>query len=252
MNKKATLFSSIRSLGLVLFFWLAIRWLLLEPYVIPSGSMLPNLLINDNIVVNKIYYGVRLPFTKNWLIRFNEVKRGDIVVFRSVNNDDFFLVKRVVAVGGDSVAMTEKGSLVINGSELAIEPASTSGFKENYKFNGEDLPRELRSFNFKFEVISGDDSNGNSENQHKVLIMNEKSERDRSFAEVKVPKGRFMVMGDNRDNSHDSRFWGSVPESNILGKASFVWLSCLNKGLSAGEFCDFSQVRWDRFFYKVK
>ena len=106
---------------------LAFRWLLFEPYVIPSGSMIPTLLIHDHILVSKFAYGVRMPFTKSWLFKASEPARGDIVVFRSVEDTGYFMIKRVVGVPGDTVEVDADGYLKLNGKKLETKALSLTG-----------------------------------------------------------------------------------------------------------------------------
>src|ERR1700729_3545582 len=100
---------------------LAFRWALFEPYVIPSGSMIPTLLIHDHILVSKFAYGLRIPFTKVWMFRGEEPKRGDIVVFRSVEDSGYFMIKRVVGLPGDQVEIEPEGYVKINGEKLEVQ-----------------------------------------------------------------------------------------------------------------------------------
>lgn len=202
-----------------------VRWLLIEPYVIPSGSMIPTLLINDHIFVNKLSYGVHWPFSKSWLSRWSQPKRYDIVVFRYPLKPEVFYIKRIVGLPGDRIA--------VKASRLFI--------------NGEEIPRQrvmegIGSVPDQEEGFTLFDEQG-----HVIRHLFPESE----FAETEVPEGHFFAMGDNRDQSSDSRVWGPVPLDHILGRASFIWLSCEETLATARFLCDPRTIRWDRIFRSV-
>lgn len=207
---------------LLLFF--AVRWLVIEPYVIPSGSLIPTLLVHDHIMVNKLAYGAHVPFSKKWIVQWAEPKRGDIIVFRYPNNPEVFYVKRAIGLPGDKVAVRE-GVLYVNGEPHPLTagegPKSTHLPDDNFKYYRED--------------------------SHWVRYMDLAGS---NFDEVTVPEGHVFGMGDNRDQSSDSRVWGFIPEENLVGRASFVWLSCDMTLPSAQFLCDPSTIRWDRVFLK--
>ncbi|MCB0410943.1 MAG: signal peptidase I [Bdellovibrionales bacterium] len=232
-------------LGAVLLI-LSIRWLLFEPYVIPSGSMIPTLLIQDHILVNKLAYGVRLPFTKKWIWHRDSPKRGEIIVFRSTGpEEEYFMIKRIIGVPGDSLEVKEGGQLVINGEPVPRDPIevnSTSPQTGYYKVTEQDLGGAFEMFNFYEESLG----------KAKFRVMQIKDAFRYGQDRFVIPENHVFMMGDNRDNSKDSRFWGPLPEENILGRATYVWLSC-EETLSIAPFlCNPMTLRWKRFFHEIK
>jgi signal peptidase I len=197
-----------------------LRSFLFEPFKIPSGSMIPTLLINDLILVNKFHYGVRLPVINTKLLDNHSPQHGDVMVFRYPPKPSLDYIKRVVGVPGDEVAYLNK-KLTINGKPLTKTPLAD--------FFDEDSLRYAK----QFEEVNGD---------RKYRLLNDDDRPafipgadDFPFKEncryssegvvCKVPEGHYFMMGDNRDNSLDSRYWGFVPEKNIVGKAFFVWMN---------------------------
>ena len=207
-----------------------LRSFLFEPFKIPSGSMIPTLLVGDLILVNKFHYGVRLPVVNLKITDGNPVQRGDVMVFRYPPRPSLDYIKRVVGVPGDEVAYLNK-QLTING--VPVEKAARPDFFD------EDSMRYIKQFEEKIPLgHKADDNKG-------VRVHNLLNDIDRpafipgaddfAFKEncrytvegvtCKVPEGHYFMMGDNRDNSLDSRYWGFVPEKNIVGKAFFVWMN---------------------------
>lgn len=197
-----------------------LRSFLFEPFKIPSGSMVPTLLVGDLILVNKFHYGLRLPVLNTKITEGNKPQRGDVMVFRYPPKPSLDYIKRVVGVPGDTVAYLNK-RLTINGKTIA-----TSALPE---FFDEDAMRYFK----QFEETLGD-------KKHRLLNDDDRpafvpgadnfAGRDGCTYTVegvtcKVPEGQYFMMGDNRDNSLDSRYWGFVPEKNIVGKAFFVWMN---------------------------
>lgn len=215
---------------------MAFRWIGYEPYVIPSGSMIPTLLIHDHIVVSKYSYGLRVPFTKKWLIPPRTPKRGDVVVFRSVENDDFYMIKRVVGLPGDKIEFNNQGELLIDGSQLVSQDIS---FAPELTDENLEAPREI--FDLKQETLG----------QVQHLILQEKSRLEEEPYVLTVPEGHIFMAGDNRDRSRDSRYWGALPIENLLGKAQFIWLSCSQTLVEQSPVCDPSQIRWNRVFQAI-
>jgi signal peptidase I len=240
---KGTWPQALSSLALSVVFILAIRWALFEPYVIPSGSMIPSLLIHDHILVNKFSYGIRLPFSNHWLIQFGVPKRGDVVVFKSVEEKDIFLVKRVVGLPGDEVKLLENGTLLINGVPA---PARLLTSVEANQFlihwPAADRERYIKQYEFRDETLD----------QHSHIAIRVLERTSIADATYKVPAGSLFMMGDNRDNSADSRVWGVLPIDHVLGRASLIWLSCEETLPDANQICDPHTIRWNRLFEGVR
>jgi signal peptidase I len=194
-----------RSFFPVIFIVLLLRSFLVEPFRIPSGSMMPTLLIGDFILVNKFTYGIRLPVLHNKLVALNEPQRGDIVVFRFPKDPSVDYIKRVIGVPGDRIGYHDK-NLYVNGE---LVNATALGVYQG-KGKGETMSGAL--------TLSEDLTGVN----HDILIRQEQPSVQGDYT---VPEGRYFVMGDNRDNSNDSRYWGTVPEENLVGRAFFIWMS---------------------------
>lgn len=194
---------NVRAFLPILWVVLILRSFIVEPFQIPSGSMLPTLKVGDFILVNKFSYGLRLPVLRTKVVDISEPKRGDVMVFFPPHEDRYF-IKRVVGVPGDKIKYVNK-QLTVNG-----EPAQYESFE-----------RGLESME-GVEELQGV--------KHAIKIHNNLDPRrvlDQAFElekGVTVKPGHYYVMGDNRDRSEDSRGWGQVPESRIVGKAFFVWL----------------------------
>ena len=225
---------------------LAFRWLLFEPYVIPSGSMIPTLLIHDHILVSKFAYGVRIPFTKSWLFKNQDPKRGDIVVFRSVEDNGFFMIKRVVGLPGDKIEVDPEGYVSVNGEKLPAkilpvteDPKSQAPY---YPVTESDIGGPYAEYDFFEEDLKGVVHRG-------LLTKNAARFFDRPYT---VPEDQYFCMGDNRDNSKDSRYWGALPREHLLGKALFVWLSCDETLPFLPFLCNPLHLRWGRFFHQLK
>ena len=244
--KKAKFGEGLGSFLLAVTAILAFRWLLFEPYVIPSGSMIPTLLVHDHILVNKLAYGVRVPFTKSWLFKSGDPQRGDIVVFRSVEDNGYFMIKRVVGVPGDTIEVDQGGFLKVNGTKVESKPLSVSSEPGShdpyYHVKESDIGGSYGEFDFYEENLDGV--------KHRILLT---KGVPRFFDRpVKVAENEFFCMGDNRDNSKDSRYWGALPRENLLGKALFVWLSCDETLPFLPFLCNPLELRWGRFFLGLK
>ncbi len=242
-SKKGTWLQALGSLFGAVLFIMCLRWAFFEPYVIPSGSMIPNLLVHDFILVNKFSYGVRIPFTSEWLMKFGDPKRGDVVVFKSKNDSGHFLVKRVVGLPGDNVEFNEAGELMINGD--LVSRAIKDSSKLAYFFESLDAVEKEEykdEYNFYLEVR-------NSKEYVTILDKNLEHEPEGPFV---IPEGQMMMVGDNRDNSVDSRSWGFVPFENILGRAAYIWMSCSETLEGAPNICHPNYFRWNRMFKRVE
>lgn len=201
---------------------LIIRSFIAEPFRIPSGSMLPTLHIGDFILVNKFSYGVRLPVLNSKVLSTGEPERGDVVVFRYPKNPQVDYIKRVIGLPGDKVGYFNK-TVYINGNAIA----------QDVKEKNINLLSLVPARNeLRFEQLG--------EVGHDILV-----DPDRRLieGEAVVPEGEYFVMGDNRDNSNDSRFWGTVPEGNLVGQAFFIWMSW---DLNAGG------IVWNRLGSSIK
>jgi signal peptidase I len=242
-SRKGTWPQALLSFFGSIFLIMAFRWAFFEPYVIPSGSMLPTLLVHDHILVNKFAYGVRVPFTKIWMARFGLPRRGDVVVFNSLEESGVFLVKRVVGLPGDTIEVAENGDLVVNGESQASAPLSPS---EQARALGDWVGQRSSDF-AEDHALSRETLEGRG---HVAARLKNKAR----FGEgpIKVPEGHLFMMGDNRDNSSDSRVWGALPADYVLGRASFIWLSCEETLKQAAQVCDPQTVRWKRLFRSIE
>ena len=199
-----------------------LRSFIVEPFRIPSGSMLPTLHIGDFILVNKFNYGIRLPVVNKKVMDINLPERGDVMVFRFPRNLKQNFIKRVIGLPGDKVSYFNK-KLSINGIPAEVEDDGVYAFKQ-LSLRGREADQFVETFD---------------QSSHTILLDNrvQRSE-DKTPLEITVPEGHYFVMGDNRDHSNDSRYWRFVPEENIVGKAFFIWFSW--KGASGGG------VNWGR------
>lgn len=202
-----------------------LRSFLFEPFKIPSGSMIPTLRVGDLILVNKFHYGIRLPVFNTKVIANNEPQRGDVMVFRYPPQPSLDYIKRVIGVPGDEVAYLNK-RLTVNGQEVPHTPMPD--------FFDSDSMRYTQQFG---EVLNGKSYNTLNNEDRPAFVSGTtdfagKDQCNYSLEGVvcKVPAGHYFMMGDNRDNSLDSRYWGFVPESNIVGKAFFVWMNFSDLG----------------------
>jgi len=203
-----------------------LRSFLFEPFKIPSGSMVPTLLVGDLILVNKFHYGIRLPVLNKKIVANHDPQRGDVMVFRYPVDPRVDYIKRVVGVPGDEVAWLNQ-RLTLNGKEVPTQPLG--------EFYDEDSLRYVPMFSERLGAV-----------EHRILVdpkrpafyggdqmtfpMHENCRYSPEGVVCKVPPGHYFMMGDNRDNSQDSRFWGFVPDENIVGKAFFVWMNFGNLG----------------------
>jgi len=197
-----------------------LRSFLFEPFKIPSGSMIPTLLVGDLILVNKFHYGVRLPVINTKLTDGTPPQRGDVMVFRYPPKPSLDYIKRVVGVPGDEVAYLNK-RLTINGKVLDTQAIPD--------FFDEDQMRYFKQFEEKLggqpHHLLNDDSRPAFVQGADNFAFRENCQYSVEGVVCKVPEGQYFMMGDNRDNSLDSRYWGFVPDKNIVGKAFFVWMN---------------------------
>ena len=200
-----------------------LRSFLFEPFKIPSSSMVPTLLIGDLILVNKYTYGIRLPILNKKIISLNTPQRGDVMVFKYPEDTSLDYIKRVVGVPGDKITYKNK-QLVVNGK--AISYAALPDY----------LDEESLSYSRQFEEnLSGVEHRILNDDRSPSYVQNPRDFPLRELCTYNVegfsctvPAGQYFMMGDNRDNSLDSRFWGFVPDENIVGKAFVVWMNLGN------------------------
>jgi signal peptidase I len=202
---------------------LLLRSFLVEPFRIPSGSMMPTLLVGDFILVNKFAYGIRLPVLNTKIIDIDEPKRGDVVVFRYPKDPSVDYIKRVVGLPGDTIRYANK-VVYVNGQPVGQVPAGVYlGKGSGVSMSGASTRREQLG-----------------DVQHDILVMPRTPGVEGQY---KVGEGEYFVMGDNRDNSNDSRYWGTVPEENFVGKAFRIWMNW--DGANGG-------IDWDRIGMKIQ
>ncbi|MRR50061.1 MAG: signal peptidase I [Rhodocyclaceae bacterium] len=203
----------------VIFFVFALRSFIVEPFRIPSGSMIPTLQIGDFILVNKFTYGIRLPVINTKIIDINKPQRGDVFVFHYPPDPSVDYIKRIVGLPGDTVAYQNK-RLTINGEEVPFKKI------DDYLHPGQLYysPRYSEKLgNVEHETLIETESPAYIA-QSSLFPFRENCLYNNAGVICKVPEGHYFAMGDNRDNSADSRVWGFVPEANIVGKAYFVWM----------------------------
>ena len=201
-----------------------IRSFLVEPFKIPSGSMIPTLEVGDFILVNKFTYGIRLPIINQKIIQINDPKRGDVMVFHYPENPSVDYIKRVVGVPGDIVEYRQK-HLTING----VEQVQVADGDYNYVESGLNFVHTEKRIETlgdrKHQILVNPDM----PNVHLGSVAEFPGRENCVYSEdlvrCKVPQGEYFMMGDNRDNSRDSRYWGFVPDKEIVGHAFFVWMN---------------------------
>ncbi|KAA3520000.1 signal peptidase I [Agrobacterium vitis] len=241
-KKQNALWENIKVIIQALVLAMVIRTVLFQPFTIPSGSMMPTLLVGDYIFVNKFSYGYSkysLPFSLDLFsgrILESEPKRGDVVVFRFPPNPDIDYIKRLVGLPGDRIQVTD-GVLLVNGKPVPKVPDGT--FTSDYRMDaGLDVPvfRETLDNGVNYDTLDE--------------TQNSAGDNTREFT---VPAGHYFMMGDNRDNSADSRFdVGMVPAENLIGRASVIFFS-LGNNTSFREIWKWpSNMRWDRLFKVVQ
>jgi len=248
LRRKSAAREYAESIGLAVLFALFLRAFVVEPFKIPTKSMVPTLLVGDHLFVNKFIYGIRVPFTETFLARFQKPERGEVVVFTFPSAEaqrymakqpparrdcidaadlegqkDF--IKRIVGTAGDTVAVRDD-ELIVNGERVDrtfLDKKPTGEYVEPY------LVRERERLNGHQYTVQykGDNQTGGEDDE------------SFDFGPVKVRKGHVFMMGDNRDNSSDSRCWGQVPVEHIKGRAMFIWWS-----IRTGSY--WWDCRWDR------
>ncbi|NNC23040.1 signal peptidase I [Salinisphaera sp. USBA-960] len=196
-----------RSFFPVLLLVLVVRTFVFEPFRIPSKSMVPTLLVGDFVLAEKFAYGLRLPVTHTKILSTGEPQRGDVMLFRYPENPAANYIKRVVGLPGDTVTY-KNDQLYVNGKKVARTKKGT------YRGPNASVRRPMTLFS---EKLPG------STNPHPILHIVTRGGLNQKT--VTVPEGKYFVMGDNRDNSDDSRDWGFVPAHNLVGRATMIWFS---------------------------
>jgi signal peptidase I len=222
-KKRKAIKEELISLAWIILAVLCVRAFIIEPYKIPSASMVPTLLEGDHIFVTKFAYSLGIPFTKIKLIKIGQPKRGDIAVFLYPADESLNFVKRIVALPGDTVEVKDRVVFVNDyplmttemPQDLVMAAARLKNRNPFQKLYWETYPR-VEGFsddntNFDGHFILADESSPNIFNRY--------------YEKIKVPQGNYFVMGDNRDHSLDSRVWGFLPQENLKGKATLIWLS---------------------------
>ena len=198
---------------------LLLRSFLIEPFRIPSGSMMPTLLVGDFILVNKFVYGIRLPVSDQKIFAVSNPERGDVVVFRYPLDPSTPFIKRFVGLPGDRIAYYNK-VLYINGQQADQRIVGT--------YTGHGAGENMTGASLRQETL-GDIA-------HPILVQTGYPSTD---GKLVVPEGHYFVLGDNRDNSRDSRYWGTVPDELLIGKAFVIWM---NWDLGNGNGIDWARV----------
>ncbi|WP_025819580.1 signal peptidase I [Shewanella marina] len=225
ITREPAMVETARSIFPVIAFVLILRSFIYEPFQIPSGSMMPTLLVGDFILVEKFSYGLRDPVWRTKLVETGEPKRGDVMVFKYPENPNIDYIKRVVGLPGDKIVYQNKQLFIQKACKKGQTPCPAlelvpHEFVNKGQFNQNGVP--LIQYREKLGQV-----------EHNILINPSRPELRNYFyheqglplGEFIVPKGQYFVMGDNRDNSTDSRFWGFVPEANLVGKAVAIWMS---------------------------
>lgn len=214
-----------RSLLIIIVLYMGVRWALWEPFVIPSGSMESTLLVQDYVLVKKWAYGLRLPFTETWVYGPHTPVRGDIVVFKAKDESGHFLVKRVIGLPGETLTIDKQGHIHING--------------KSFRYKGSSSPDEDH-------FILTEDNGVKSYQVQFLQGVDQKAE------EIYVPEGHLFMMGDNRNQSADSRYWGALPLERIVGKLDLIWMSCRESEKHSSFLCAPADFRTERLFRLVQ
>ena len=201
-----------------------LRSFLYEPFKIPSSSMVPTLLVGDLILVNKYTYGIRLPVLNKKIIEVNNPQRGDVMVFKYPLDITQDYIKRVIGVPGDKITYENK-RLTVNGKPVDYMPLDDYLDDEHLVYNKQ-YQENLTGVSHK--ILNNEQAPTLNLGDVKAFPHNENCTYKYEGFSCVVPEGNYFMMGDNRDNSADSRYWGFVPDKNIVGKAFFVWMNLSN------------------------
>jgi signal peptidase I len=204
-----------------------LRSFVAEPFKIPSSSMRPTLEVGDYILVNKFAYGLRLPIIERKVVPLGDPQRGDVIVFRYPVNPSQDFIKRVVGVGGDVVEYRDK-KLTVNGKPLPQVPDGTYSYLEGLRFETTDRLHETAAGGdgpVTYTIAGNPKAAPVYPQNVRQFPGRENCEYNERGFTCRVPAGHYLMMGDNRDNSDDSRYWGFVPDDHIRGKAFFIWFN---------------------------
>lgn len=205
---------------------MALRWTVVEPYVVPTGSMEPTLKTGDRLYALKCAYDIRFPFTDQILFRTGAVKRGDVILFKAPRDPNITYVKRAIGLPGDKIEFRD-GSLFVNGKEM---PKTSYPDRKIMT----DIEHEAR------KRIYTEDLTGL---RHYVILDSAfDGAPSRSLTELTVPEGHLFAVGDNRDNSYDSRAWGYVPMESLKGQAMFIWYSSWDPNLKESMIASYDSL----------
>ena len=231
-----------------------LRSFLVEPFKIPSGSMLPTLLIGDFILVNKFTYGIRIPVINKKVMDVNSPQRGEVMVFRYPENPSLDYIKRVVGVPGDKVSYQNK-RLSINGQEIKTEPDGQFNYVETgLSFVATQRLKEYIAPEHAHSILINADIPTLRLSDVKRFPFHENCVYNEAGFTCTVPPGHYFMMGDNRDNSEDSRYWGFMPREYVKGKAAFIYWSFeddVEGQPSAGISRFFTTIRWNRLLHQI-
>jgi signal peptidase I len=220
----------LKPILLALGFVLIVRTVFAEPYSVPTPSMVPTLLVGDFILVNKFTYGVRLPVLNRKVIELGSPQRGDVMVFRYPEDPSLDYIKRVVGLPGDRIEYRGK-RLTINGTQVPVRQIDDYLSRERMQFSRRYVETLGR---VEHEILLDEDAPALMAPSRSFPFASN-CNYNTSGLTCTVPAGHYFMMGDNRDNSSDSRVWGFVPDANIVGKAFFIWLN-LNELGRFGSF----------------
>jgi signal peptidase I len=202
-----------------------LRSFLFEPFRIPSGSMIPTLLVGDLILVNKFSYGIRLPIINKKILDIGSPQRGDVIVFRYPVDPSIDYVKRLIGLPGDTVTFQAK-RVTVNGQPVETVAAPDYFDPERVAYSKQFTEKLPRPPGFADHMILIDDDRSGAITPDRFPFRDNCVYSDGNTAVTcKVPEGQYFMMGDNRDNSADSRYWGFVPDQNIVGRAFLIWMN---------------------------